>query len=103
MNFPDVFDLTLRQAVSKLEKNGLLVGKLEYRPDIATNKVLDFKVNGISIDIGQELYHGTTIDLIVGQGLGDEKVIIPNLVGLTRVEANIILKINFFECWIRVF
>ena len=92
VNFPDVFDLTLRQAVSKLEKNGLEVGKLEYRPDIATNKVLDFKVNGISIDIGQELYYGTTIDLIVGQGLGDEKVIIPNLVGLTRIEANIILK-----------
>ena len=48
MSFPDIFDLTLRQAVSKLEKNGLQVGTLEYRPDIATNKVLDFKVNGIS-------------------------------------------------------
>ena len=92
MSFPDIFDLTLRQAVSKLEKNGLQVGTLEYRPDIATNKVLDFKVNGLSIEIGQELYHGTTIDLVVGQGLGAEKVIIPNLIGLTRVEANIILK-----------
>ncbi len=92
VNFPDIFDLTLRQAVRKLQKNGLKVGRLEYRPDIATNKVLDFKVNGISIEIGQELYHGTTIDLVVGQGLSVEKVIIPNLIGLSRVEANIILK-----------
>ena len=92
INLPDVFDLTLRQAVSKLQKNGLEVGKLEYRPDIATNKVLAFKVNGIEIEIGQELYHGTTIDLVVGQGLSDEKVTIPNLIGLLRVEANFILK-----------
>ena len=92
VDFPDIFDLALRQAVSKLQKNGLEVGKLEYRPDIATNKVLDFKVNGIPIEVGQELYHGTTIDLVVGQGLSNKKVIIPDLIGLSRVEANIILK-----------
>ncbi len=90
--FPDVFDLTLRQAVRELQKNGLEVGQLEYRADIATNKVLAFKVNGIEIEIGQELYHGATIDLIVGRGLSDEKVKIPNLIGLSRIEANIILK-----------
>ena len=44
------------------------------------------------IEIGQKLYHGTTIDLIVGQGLSSEKVTIPNLIGLSRVEANFILK-----------
>lgn len=90
--FPDVFDLTLRQAVRKLKKNGLRVGKLEYRADIATNKVLGFKVNGIAIDIGQELYHNTVVDLILGKGISSEKVIVPNLIGLSRIEANIILK-----------
>lgn len=92
VHFPDVFDLTLREAVRKLKSNGLEVGKLEYRSNIATNKILDFKINGLSIDIGQELYHGTIVDLVVGRGLSHEKVIIPNLVGLSRVEANIILK-----------
>jgi beta-lactam-binding protein with PASTA domain len=92
VNFPDVFDLTLREAVKKIQKHGLVVGRLEYRPDIATNKVLAFKVNGIDIDIEQELYYGTIVDLVVGQGLSNEKVIIPNLIGLSRVEANIILK-----------
>lgn len=92
VNFPDVFDLTLRQAVSKIQKDGLRVGLLEYRPDIAINKVLSFKVNGIDIQVGQELYHGTTIDLVVGKGLGSEKVLVPNLIGLDRSEANTILK-----------
>ena len=92
VTFPDVFDLTLRQAVNKIQKNGLNVGKLEYKADIAINKVLAFKINGIEIKVGQELYHGTTIDLVVGKGLGNEKVLVPNLIGLDRKEANTMLK-----------
>ena len=92
VTFPDIYDLSLRQAIRKLEKNGLEVGKLEYRADIATNKVLNYKINGIKIEIGQELYIGTIIDLVVGKGLSKQSVIVPNLIGLTRMEANIILK-----------
>ena len=92
VNFPDIYDLSLRQAISKLEKIGIEVGELEYRADIATNKVLDFKINGIKIKKGQELYVGTVVDLVIGRGLSKQSVIIPNLVGLTRLEANIVLK-----------
>lgn len=90
--FPDIYDLSLRQAIRKLEKNGLEVGRLEYRADIATNKVLNYKINGIKIEIGQELYIGAIVDLVVGKGLSKQSVIVPNLIGLTRMEANIILK-----------
>ena len=92
VEFPDIYDLSLRQAIRKLKKRGLEVGKLEYRDDIATNKVLDYKINGIKIEIGQELYFGTIIDLVVGKGLSKQSVIVPNLIGLNRMEANIILK-----------
>ena len=90
--FPNIYDLSLRQAIRELKKIGLEVGELQYRADIATNKILDFKVNGIGINEGQELYVGTIIDLVVGKGLSNKNVIIPNLIGLNRVEANIILK-----------
>jgi beta-lactam-binding protein with PASTA domain len=90
--FPDIYDLSLRQAIRKLKNNGLEVGELEYRANIATNKVLDYKVNGIKMPIGKELYIGAIVDLVVGKGLGTERVIVPNLIGLTRMEANIILK-----------
>lgn len=92
IHFPNIYDLSLRQAIRKLEKVGLEIGNLEYRADIATNKVLDFKVNGMRIDQDQMLYVGTVIDLVVGKGLSHQSVIVPNLVGLNRVEANIILK-----------
>ena len=90
--FPDIFDLTLRQAVSKLQKDGFEVGDLEYRNYIATNKVLAFKVNGSDVKVGQELYHGTVIDLVVGKESNSKKILVPNVVGLSRREANIVLK-----------
>ena len=90
--FPDIYDLSLRQAINILEKEGLHVGRLEYRADIATNKILDFNINGVNIKKGQELYVGTVIDLVIGKGLSSQSVVIPNLVGLNRIEANIILK-----------
>ena len=92
VKFPDIYDFSLRQAIRKLNKKGLEVGTLEYRADIATNKVLDYKINGIKIEIGQELYYGTIVDLVIGKGLSKQSVIVPNLVGLTRIEANIVLK-----------
>ena len=92
VTFPDIYDLSLRQAIRKLNKKGLEVGVLEYRADIATNKVLDYKINGIKIEIGQVLYYGAIVDLVIGKGLGIQSVIVPNLVGLTRIEANIVLK-----------
>ena len=90
--FPDIYDLTLRQAVRVLKRNGLKVGNLEYRKDIATNKVLGFKINGISIVSGQSLFHGTVIDLVLGRAIIKEEVTIPDLIGLTSIEANIIIK-----------
>jgi len=77
--FPDIYDLSLRQAIRKLKNNGLEVGELEYRANIATNKVLDYKINGIKIEIGQELYIGTMVDLVVGKNLSKESIIVPNL------------------------
>ena len=92
VKFPDVYDLSLRQAIRELKKKGLEVGRLEYRADIATNKVLNYKINGMKIEIGQELYFGTIVDLVIGKGLSKQSVIVPNLVGLSRIEANIVLK-----------
>ena len=92
VEFPDIYDLSLRQAIRKLNKRGLQVGNLEYRADIATNKVLDYKINGLKIKIGQELYYGAIVDLVIGKGLSKKSVLVPNLIGLTRSEANIVLK-----------
>ena len=82
VNFPNITDLSLRQAVRRLENLGLVVGELEYKPDLARNVVLSQKVNGVKIEAGQELFAGTKIDLVIGSGLSEKTTNIPNLIGL---------------------
>lgn len=94
VKFPDIYDLTLRQALRKIDNSGLIVGKLSYKADIAINKILDFNVNGIKIKVGQDILKGTIIDLVLGKGLSKEDVLVPDLIGLDRVSANIIIKLT---------
>ena len=103
IKFPDLYDLSLRQAVRKLQQYDLEIGELFYVPDIAVNKVLSCEINGLKINEGQELYVGSKIDLILGEGLKDEKVLIPNLIGLTREEANIIVKSKSINIGIEIY
>ena len=93
VTFPDITDLSLRQAVRKLENLGLVVGELEYKPDLAKNVVLNQKVNGIKIKGGQELFIGTAVDLIIGSGLSDKTTSIPNLLDLDLRKAQTEIKI----------
>ena len=92
VSFPDIFDLTLRQAVSMLDNNGFNVGKIDYKEDIATNKVLGFQVDGLPVKVGQKLSHGTIVDLVVGRFSLSEETLVPDLAGLSRREVNIVLK-----------
>lgn len=94
VSFPDIFDLTLRQAVNSLKNDGFEIGNLVYKSDMAINKILACKINGMHIKVGQNLRYGSIIDLLVSKGLSNEKVILPNLIGLSKFEANIILKTN---------
>lgn len=83
---PDLVDLTLRQAIATLETFGLKPGKLEFIPDIAKNAVLKQLHQGTEIVPGTLIPKGSVIDLVLGQGLGSERVHVPLLLGLTPVQ-----------------
>ena len=84
---PDLNDLSLRQAVTVLETYGLRVGQLETRPDIAVNAVLQQQYNHGIIEPGTLVEKGTAIDLVIGAGMGQNQVQVPNVVGMERREA----------------
>ncbi len=54
--------------------------------------ILNQKINGIEIIVGQELFLGTEVDLVVGSGLSDKTTIIPNLIGLSFKNAQTEIK-----------
>jgi eukaryotic-like serine/threonine-protein kinase len=84
---PDLNDLSFRQASAMLTAYGLKPGRLEYRPDIARNAVLQQKYNNGAIEPGTLIAKGTSIDLVLGEGLGENVVQVPLLLGLTKQEA----------------
>lgn len=94
---PNLIDVTLRQAVTILKGLGLLVGELEYFPDIAHNVVLRMKKDGRVIKPGTYIPKGSTIDLVLGDGLSSQKTAVINLTGLTVEEAMIALSLTYLN------
>jgi beta-lactam-binding protein with PASTA domain len=94
---PKLLDLSLRRARSTIEAYGLVVGKLDYIPDIGVNVVLRIKVNGELIDAGNEIVKGSVVDLVLGQGLSDDKTHVPNVEGLSINSATTLLNDKFLN------
>ncbi len=92
VKMPNLVDVSFRQAEAILQTFGLKVGQTIYKPDLAKNAVLDQLYKGHSISEGSEIYKGSSIDLILGDGLGNSEVPVPNLVTLSKGEALFVLK-----------
>ena len=92
VKLPSLKDVSLRQAEAILEAYGLKSGEHIFKPDLAKNAVLGLMVNGKMIDENDEIPKGSVIDLIVGDGLGNTEVAVPELIGLSFEEAMFVLK-----------
>jgi beta-lactam-binding protein with PASTA domain len=87
VEMPDLVDLTLRQARSILETYGLKLAKLEYKPDIGTDVILEQKYKGKTIDPGTRLNKGSNIVLVISEAANSERVAVPFLIGMKRSKA----------------
>jgi beta-lactam-binding protein with PASTA domain len=97
ITMPQVIDLSSRSAVQLIESSKLRVGQMIYVPDKAKHAVLRIKINGKEylreeIKAGITLAQGTFVDLILGDGLGDNDFDMPNLIGRDYDEAELYLK-----------
>lgn len=92
VKMPNLIDVSLRQAEAMLESYGLKVGRTTFKPDLAKNAVLEQLYKGVNITPGKEINKGAAIDLVLGNGEGTAEVPVPDLTGLTRGEANFVLK-----------
>lgn len=84
---PKVTDLSLRNAKIQLENAGLQVGTISYESSRFKNTVLRQ-----SIEPDKIVKKGISIDLAVSDGLGEDMVNIPEIVGLPLSEAQQLLR-----------
>ncbi len=87
VKMPNVVGVSHRQAKAILQNRGLEIGKLIHVPDIAINNVLKQQFEGKQIEPGTSIPKGSKIDLVLGKGLSDQRITLPNLEEYTVTEA----------------
>lgn len=78
---PNLIGYSLRQAKTVLLTNGLKVGRLRYKEDIATDNVLGQQIDGRDIRAGREIEAESQIDLILGLDPNNCMTYVPHLTG----------------------
>src|SRR5690606_15523086 len=84
---PSLVNLSFRSAEMLLKSNKLKLGDTTMRPDMAQGAVLEQLVNGKVITAGTMVPQGSKIDLVIGDGLGNKEINVPDITGLTYPEA----------------
>jgi beta-lactam-binding protein with PASTA domain len=94
VEMPNIVGYSFRSAEMSLKNSGLNIGDTSYRPDFAKNSVLEQRYNGQKISEGTRIRMGSSISLVLGDGVGDQQFVVPNLIGMTYAEARSILGAN---------
>ena len=84
---PQLINISIRQAMVLAENNGLQIGQITYEPSEFNDLVLKVRTGLDEIYPGKLLHKGATIDLVIGRMYGNAEVPLPDLIGLTRDEA----------------
>lgn len=87
VKFPDIQFKSFIEAQAIIASFGLKVGDTVYKADVSRDVVLEVSFGGSSIKPGDVIPKGSKIDLLLGDGRGNEDVEIPTLLGFTKDEA----------------
>ena len=87
ITMPDLVGHSMRQAKAELLSRGLILGKLIYVHDIATNNVLRQLHGNREVEPGSMIESESVIDLVVGLNSMDETTYVPYLPGLKYLSA----------------
>lgn len=97
VRIPDIIDGSLKNAVMLLRTLQIGIQDTVYQPHQFSNVVLGIKFKGKDLDkktlaAGVMAAKGDKIVLLVGDGMGDSEVEVPNLTGMPLEEAETLLK-----------
>jgi len=94
VEMPNLKDFSFRNAELQLKNMGLRVGNTSYVHDFAKNTVQEQHYSGTPIAPGTKIQQGSSIDLVLSDGLGETEFSVPNLIGMTFGEAKSFLESN---------
>lgn len=94
VDMPSLQGKSLNYALEILKRSHLQLGDTSFRPDFMMGSVLEQNFKGNPIASGAKLPWGSRIDLVVGSGLSQERIMVPDLLGMTLADAKAILEQN---------
>lgn len=87
VQMPNLVGYSMRQAKAELGSRGLVLGKLVYVSDMATNNVLRQLLGNREIEAGTMVDSGSEIDLVVGLSSMDNQTYVPDVTGMKFLRA----------------
>ena len=94
VDMPNLVGYSFRNAEMTLKNNNLRLGDTTFKPDFAKNAVLEQWYNGNPIATGSKIRMGSTISLVLGDGIGDREFVVPIITGMTFCDAKDLLESN---------
>jgi len=94
IEMPKLEGQSLSFALDLLKRNHLQLGDTIFKPDFQGGSVLQQLYNGMHINEKAKVQWGSKITLVVGSGLGDQQIIVPEITGMTFKDAKIFLEEN---------
>ena len=92
VDMPNLVGLSYRSAAIVLKQYGLKIGDTSFRPSFAKNSVLSQLYNGQEIKPGTKITMSGTVSLVLGAGISDESMPVPDLVGMTLADAKVLME-----------
>lgn len=99
---PNLVGLSFRSADMLLKNNKLVLGDTTYKPDIAKGAILEQLYKGRTVRPGDMVPQGSRISLVIGDGLSNTQVNMPDLIGNAYEEAIAVLSgtgLQFYAIW----
>ncbi|RYF85737.1 MAG: PASTA domain-containing protein [Chitinophagaceae bacterium] len=91
VDMPSLQGKTLKYATEILKRSHLTLGDTTFKPDFMMGTVLEQTYQGNAITSGSKLPWGSRVDLVIGSGLADQKIMVPDLLGMTLAQAKLVL------------
>ncbi|MDP4263833.1 MAG: PASTA domain-containing protein [Bacteroidota bacterium] len=92
VEMPNLNGFSYRSAEMELRNLGLRVGDTIYKANFARNSVLEQRYKGEIIAAGTKLRMGSVISFVLGNGVGNEKFLVPSLVGMRFCDARAMIE-----------
>ena len=94
VEMPNLIGYSFRNAEMVLKNMDLKIGDTTFKPDFAKNAILEQWYNGSQISPGAKIRKGSTISLVLGDGVGEKEFTVPVITGMLFSKAKAILEDN---------